>query len=122
QMSVKKFLFSSVICASIISFWIVRNFVVLETNEIVLTTSSGAVMAKGWNHLVPVLHTNTKGDLADEELVLEEYEYNRSQGYNEVERMNLYKDATLHFIRSNPDLIISIISTKLLSAFNPYPE
>ena len=119
---VKDFLISSAICASIVSIWVVRNFVVLETNEIVLTTSSGAVMAKGWNYLVPELHTNTKGDLADEELVLEDYEYNRSQGFNEVERMALYKNATLNFIKSNPDLIIPIISTKLFSAFNPFPE
>ncbi len=120
QLNPKVFLFSSLICASIISVWIVRNFIVLVTDQIVLTTSSGAVMAKGWNSEVLKNHTNTKGDLADEGLVLQDYDKNRS--YNEVERMQLYKDATLHFIRSNPDLILPIISKKLLSAFNPLPE
>ncbi len=122
QMQLNRFIISSLICASIVSIWIVRNFVVLETNEIVLTTSSGAVMAKGWNPNVIEEHTNTKGDLADEELVLKEYEFDRNKKYDEVERMKLYKDATLYFIRSNLDLIIPIISTKLLSAFNPFPE
>ncbi len=118
----KGFIISSIICASIVSIWIVRNFIVLQTNEIVVTTSSGAVMAKGWNYDVLDEHTNTKGDLANETLVLEDYQFDRSRSYNEVERMKLYKDATLHFIRSNPDLIFPIISSKLLSAFNPFPE
>jgi hypothetical protein len=96
--------------------------VVLETDKIVLTTSSGAVMAKGWNPEVPEEHTNTKGDLADEELVLEDYDYDKSKEYNEVDRMQLYKNATIDFIRSNPDQILPIIKTKLLSAFNPFPE
>ncbi len=122
QMPLNRFIISSLICASIVSLWIVRNFIVLETNEIVLTTSSGAVMAKGWNPNVVDEHTNTKGDLAEEELVLKDYKLDRSKGYNEVEKMKLYKDATLHFIRSNPDMIVPIIYTKLLSAFNPLPE
>jgi len=122
QLNLKIFLFSSLICVSIISAWVVRNFIVLETDQIVLTTSSGAVMAKGWNSEVVKKHTNTKGDLADEELVLQDYVYNKNRSYNEVEKMQLYKDATLNFIRSNPDLILPIISKKLLSAFNPFPE
>ncbi len=122
QLNLKVFLFSSLVCASLISVWIVRNFIVLKTNQVVLTTSSGAVMAKGWNSEVLKKHTNTKGDLADEELVLQDYVYNENRSYNEVERMQLYKDASLNFIRSNPDLILPIISKKLLSAFNPLPE
>ncbi len=122
EIQLNRFIISSFICASIVSLWIIRNFVVLETNEVVLTTSSGAVMAKGWNPNVVDEHTNTKGDLANEELVLQNYEFDRSKGYNEVKKMKLYKDATLHFIRSNPDMIVPIIYTKLLSAFNPLPE
>lgn len=122
KMKLKIFIISSLICASIVSIWIVRNFVVLETNEIVLTTSSGAVMAKGWNLKVPEKHTNTKGDLADEGLVLREYEYNKNISYNEVQKMKLYKDASINFIRSNPELILPIIGKKLQSAFNPFPE
>ncbi len=122
EIQLNRFIISSFICALIVSIWIIRNFIVLETNEVVLTTSSGAVMAKGWNPNVVDEHTNTKGDLADEGLVLQDYVYNKNRSYNEVERMQLYKDATLNFIRSNPDLILPIISKKLLSAFNPFPE
>jgi len=122
QLNPKVFLFSSLICAAIISIWTVRNFIVLETDQIVLTTSSGAVMAKGWNSEVLINHTNTKGDLADEGLVLQDYDYDKNRSYNEVERMQLYKDATLNFILSNPDLILPIIGKKLRSAFNPFPE
>jgi len=113
-------IFSSVICIAVISVWVIRNFIVLETNEIILTTSSGAVMAKGWNSEVVKNHTNTKGDLADEGLVLQEYD--KDIGYNEVQRMKLYKDASINFIRSNHELILPIIGKKLLSAFNPFPE
>lgn len=122
QITFKKLLLSSVICTAIVSSWVIRNSIALETNQLVLTTSSGAVMAKGWNEDVPKLHTNTKGDLADETLVLKDYDYNQEKSYNEVERMELYKDATFHFIKNNPDLIFPIISKKLVSAFNPFPE
>lgn len=122
EVKLKIFIVSSLICSSIVSTWIIRNLVILETNEIVLTTSSGAVLAKGWNPKIPEEHTNTQGDLADEELVLLDYEYDKKKNYGEVERMQLYKNATIHFIKSNPDLIFPIISQKLLSAFNPFPE
>ncbi|WP_183075514.1 glycosyltransferase family 39 protein [Gillisia mitskevichiae] len=122
KLKIKILIFSSVICIAVISVWVIRNFIVMETNEIILTTSSGAVMAKGWNSKVVKNHTNTKGDLADEGLVLKEFEYDKNIGYKEVERMQLYKDATLDFIRSNPELILPIIGKKLLSAFNPFPE
>lgn len=122
QIQLNKFIIASFICVSIVSIWIIRNFVVLETNEVVLTTSSGAVMAKGWNSEVVKYHTNTQGDLANEGLVLEEFEFDRNKNYDEVERLQLHKEAALHFISSNPDLIFPIIYTKLLSAFNPFPE
>lgn len=121
QLSLRIFIFSSVICSCIVSIWIIRNFIVLETSKIVLTTSSGVVMAKGWNKEVPTKHTNTKGDLADETLVLKNYKYKNSTR-NEVEKMELYRNATLDFISSNPDMILPIIGRKLLSAFNPFPE
>lgn len=122
KLKIKILIFSSIICISVISVWVIRNFLILKTNEIVLTTSSGAVMAKGWNSEVVNNHTNTQGDLADEGLVLQEYEYDRKIGYNEVQRMKLYKDASIDFIYSNPELILPIIGKKLLSAFNPFPE
>lgn len=122
NISVKTLFLSSITCIALVSVWIIRNFVVLETNEIVITTSSGAVMAKGWNREVPQRHTNTKGDLADETLVLEGFGKENRAGGNEVQNMLLYKDATLHFIRSNPDLILPITGKKLTSAFNPFPE
>lgn len=122
QITLKLFILSATLCAAVISTWIIRNFIVLDISEVVLTTSSGAVMAKGWNQQVPDKHTNTKGDLAEEELVLLNYDYDKDKRYNEVERMQLYKNATLHFMRSNPDLIVPIIEVKLLSAFNPFPE
>ena len=121
QINFKSFLVSLLICTSIVSIWIIRNFVVLETNEVVLTTSSGAVMAKGWNPDVVTNHTNTKGDLAEEESVLVDFPHS-SKTHNEVESMQLYKSATIYFIRSNPEMILPIIGKKLASAFNPFPE
>ena len=121
QINIKTFFISSLICASVVSIWIIRNFVVLENNDVILTTSSGAVMAKGWNPDVVDEHTNTKGDLAEEELVLLDFPSN-SKPRNEVESMQLYKNATIHFIRSNPEMVLPIIGKKLASAFNPFPE
>nr|WP_274704437.1 glycosyltransferase family 39 protein [Salinimicrobium profundisediminis] len=118
----KIFLFSSIICAAVISIWIARNFIVLDSNSLILTTSSGAVMAKGWNKKVKNEHTNTQGDLADETLVLKYIDYDRMREYDEISKMRLYKEATLAFICSNPELILPTVSRKLLSAFNPFPE
>lgn len=122
HIKLKLLLISTAVCVSVISVWVVRNFIVLDTKTIIITTSSGAVMAKGWNKDVPEKHTNTKGDLANEGLVLKNYEYDRSRNYDEVEKMKLYQDASIHFIKSNPKLILPIIFTKLKSAFNPFPE
>lgn len=122
QISPRVLLISSLVCTIIVSLWIIRNFIVLETSDIVITTSSGAVMAKGWNKEVLKNHTNTRGDLANEGLVLEKYPFNKNSSLNEVERMKLYKDASLYFIKSNPEIILPIIGTKLKSAFNPFPE
>lgn len=122
QISFRPLLLSSILAAAIISIWVVRNFVILETNSVVLTTSSGAVMAKGWNRNVIQEHTNTQGDLANEGLVLHDFEATEKYGHNEVEKMQLYKDASIHFIKQNPDLILPIVSKKLRSAFNPFPE
>jgi len=122
ELHFKLFLFSSIICAAVISIWIARNFVVLESNSLILTTSSGAVMAKGWNKKVKDKHTNTQGDLADEALVLKDFNYDKKREYDEISKMQLYKEASLAFIRSNPELILPTISRKLLSAFNPFPE
>jgi len=36
--------------------------------------------------------------------------------------MELYKNTSIHFIRSNPELILPKIWKKLKSAFNPFPE
>ena len=122
QIRFKSLFLSSLICTAIVSGWVIRNSIVLDSNQLVLTTSSGAVMAKGWNKNVPELHTNTKGDLADETLVLKDYNFDRKKTRNEVERMLLYKDASLHFIKTNPHLVVPIIWKKLKSAFNPIPE
>ncbi|WP_081212337.1 ArnT family glycosyltransferase [Salegentibacter sediminis] len=122
QIPFKSLFLSSLICTAIVFSWVIRNSIVLDTSELILTTSSGAVMAKGWNEDVPRLHTNTKGDLADETLVLKDYEYKPEKSNNEVERMELYKNASLHFIKTNPDLVLPIIWKKLKSAFNPFPE
>lgn len=121
QMKFKLFILSAGLFAAVISTWIIRNFIVLDTNEIVLTTSSGAVMAKGWNEAVTVEHTNTKGDLADETLVLKDFSF-EEKPRNEVEMMKLYKDAGMHFIKSHPEHILPTIGKKLKSAFNPFPE
>ncbi len=122
QILLNRFVISCVICAAVVSVWVIRNSIVLDTNQIIITTSSGSVMAKGWNHKLPEEHTNTKGDLADEKLVLLNFEYNGNEYEGEVGRMQLYKDASLNFIRNNPDLITPILWKKLKSAFNPIPE
>ena len=79
-------------------------------------------MAKGWNKDVVEKHTNTKGDLANEGLVLQDYSYETSRSRNELSRLQLYKDATIYFIKNNTDLILPIILKKISSAFNPFPE
>lgn len=118
----KKLLLSFLLTLCIVSSWIIRNFYTLNTNEIVVTTSSGAVMAKGWNSEIPKNHSNTKGDLADEELILIDFHDTEKYSSGEVQRLQLYKEATLHFIKTNPELILPIIITKIKSAFNPLPE
>jgi hypothetical protein len=122
KLQFKQILFLGGMAIFIVSLWVIRNSVVLETDKLLITTSSGAVMAKGWNEKVPQLHTNTKGDLAEEELVLQNFEYSNSNYQGHTGSMQLYQDATYYFIRSNPELILPIIWKKLKSAFNPFPE
>lgn len=110
------------IAVVVVSVWVIRNNIVLDTNKLLITTSSGAVMAKGWNMEVPQQHTNTKGDLADEALVLKNYAYKRADYKGQTGMMELYQDATFAFIKSNPEMIFPIIVKKLKSAFNPFPE
>ncbi|MCC8358509.1 ArnT family glycosyltransferase [Salinimicrobium sediminilitoris] len=122
QIKFKSLLITSLLAVAVVSIWIIRNSIVLDTNSLILTTSSGAVMAKGWNKNVIAEHTNTKGDLANEGLVLEDYDFNRNKGYGEVEMLQLYKDATIHFINTHPEMVVPIVGKKLVSAFNPFPE
>ncbi|MCM8569183.1 glycosyltransferase family 39 protein [Gramella jeungdoensis] len=122
RVSLKNTLLLAIFTVCIVSIWVIRNYIILDGNKAVITTSSGAVMAKGWNQDVPDLHTNTKGDLADESLVLQTFDYDKSDYRGEVGGMMLYRDATINFIKSNPDLILPIIFKKLKSAFNPFPE
>ena len=102
--------------------WVLRNCLVLETNSLVLTTSTGAVMAKGWNKGVLKLHNNVNGDLADETLVLSTFNGKENYKNDEVGKMQLYKDATVNFIKTHKDLIVPIILKKIKSAFNPFAE
>lgn len=118
----KQLILSSLICSAVVSFWIVRNIMVLETDQIFLTTSTGAVMAKGWNKKIVKEHTNTTGDLADENLVLEELDPFTNQKYSEIQKMENYKKAASKFILNNPGTILPIALTKIKSAFNPFPE
>src|SRR5690606_11374953 len=60
KVSLKNVLFASALFTAVISSWIIRNSIVYDTNEIVITASAGTVMAKGWNKDVPEEHTNTK--------------------------------------------------------------
>lgn len=120
--SFKQLIVCGVIAAGVVSIWVVRNAIVLNTNKLVITTSSGTVMAKGWNSQVISSHTNTKGDLANEGLILQKYPYDRSVIRDEVAQSSLYSAAVMHFVKSNPDQILPIIFTKLRSAFNPMAE
>ena len=105
KLSFKKSFILGGIAVAVVSVWVIRNYIVLETDKLLITTSSGAVMAKGWNKKVPELHTNTKGDLADETLVLKNYVYKRSDYKSHTGMMELYQDATFNFINSNPELV-----------------
>lgn len=120
--SFKQLIIFGMMAAGVVSIWVIRNAVVLDTDKLVLTTSSGAVMAKGWNSQVITSHTNTKGDLSDEALVLENYPHDESVVRGEVAQSELYSAAVKHFIKSNPDQILPIVFTKLRSAFNPMAE
>lgn len=122
KINLKKMVIAALLCCGIISLWVIRNSVVFETSDLVLTTSSGAVMAKGWNKEVPKEHSNTQGDLADENLVLENFKNDHLKYNTEIEKLKLYQKATFHFIKDHPRLIFPIISKKLISAFNPFPE
>jgi len=121
KLKFKNLVWASFICGMIVGSWTIRNAALLKTNDLVITTSSGAVMAKGWNKEVITRHTNTKGDLANEGLVLETFPYQKKHR-DEAQMKKLYTEATLHFIKENPDLIIPITMKKLRSAFNPIPE
>lgn len=122
KIKLKNTLVLGILAAVIVSLWILRNSIVMDTSKLLITSSSGAVMAKGWNEKVPELHTNTKGDRAEEDLVLENFEYSKLDYRGRIGLMELYQDATYEFIRSNPDLILPIIGKKIKSAINPFPE
>ncbi|WP_156877260.1 glycosyltransferase family 39 protein [Salinimicrobium terrae] len=122
KLKLKVFIISSVICISIVSLWVVRNMVAFNTQEIIITTSSGEVLAKGWNEKVPKEHTNTQGDLIDVRELYSEFDKNLNKDHFEVARMKFFKGATINFLKNNPELIFPIISKKIKSAFNPLPE
>ena len=122
KLSFKKVFFCGVLTVAFVSLWVLRNTQVLDTTKPVITTSSGAVMAKGWNDEVVNSHTNTQGDLADEGLVLNNFVYDKTLFRDEVAQSSLYTAAVVDFIKSNPDQILPIIGTKLRSAFNPFAE
>ncbi|MDC0408594.1 glycosyltransferase family 39 protein [Flavobacteriaceae bacterium] len=104
----------------VIGFWVVRNHVIYPDYSFFITSSTGAVMAKGWNAKVPELHNNVNGDLADEGLVLKPDD--QMAGLNEVERSELYQKRTKEFVKENSRMIVPILIKKLKSAFNPIRE
>ena len=122
QIPFKHFFMGGLIVLIIPFAWVVRNTIILETDSLLLTTSTGAVMAKGWNKDVLKEHNNVNGDLADETLVLLHYEEQENYENNEVGKMQLYKDATINFIKTHKELILPIVFKKLKSAFNPLAE
>ncbi|WP_028377674.1 hypothetical protein [Leeuwenhoekiella sp. MAR_2009_132] len=121
QTESKIFMIFSVLAILLISAWPLRNAIILETNSYVITTSSGPVMAKGWNKDVVQEHTNTKGDLANEGIVFENYISDKIF-YGGAAQSQKYQDAVFQFIEKNPNQILPIIFTKLKSAFNPLQE
>ena len=106
----------------VVSFWLTRNYMLYDQSGVFLTTSSGAVMAKGWNKDVLDLHNNVDGDLADEGLVLLPEDKEIFWSGNELERSQLYQKRTFEFIEGHQSLIFPIIVKKLKSAFNPFRE
>ncbi len=104
----------------VIGFWVLRNQMIYPENGLFITSSTGAVMAKGWNANVPELHNNVNGDLADEGLVLKPDD--QMARLDEIERSELYQLRTKEFIRENTAMIVPILMRKLKSAFNPIRE
>ena len=121
-MKLKFFFFSCLVCTSVVSIWVARNWLVVDSESLMITSSSGVALAKGWNEEVVELHTNTKGDLANERLVLQNYPYDRTEEMGAAQRSKLFQNATLHFIKNHPQLVFPIIGKKITSAFNPFPE
>lgn len=104
----------------VVGFWVVRNHVIYPDHSFFITSSTGAVMAKGWNAKVPELHNNVNGDLADEGLVLKRDD--QRAGLNEIERSELYQKRTKEFVKANYRMIVPILIKKFKSAFNPIRE
>ena len=106
----------------VVSPWLYRNYALYDGAGLFLTTSTGAVLAKGWNNEVLSTHNNVDGDLADESLVLSPEDDKVFWSSNELGRSQLYAKRTLEFIWSNQGIIIPIAVKKLKSAFNPLRE
>lgn len=103
------------------SFWIIRNQIVYKTNKIIITTSSSSSLTKGWNSNVISDFTNTKGDLLDDKYEAKKYGIYK-KNLSELEKMDMYKEAAILFLKDNVKLIPKIITRKITSALNPIAE
>lgn len=122
--SLKRVVLHTLIFIFIVVLWPIRNQ--LAFNEgFYLTASQGTTFSKGWNENVSTQFTNVDGDLADENLNLKYLNQNDlEQLYtSEIVKSKMLKKATLNFIsQSSIKQKMRIISKKLISNFNPFPE
>jgi len=107
----------------IISAWPARNALVFHQG-LWMTTSQGAVFSKSWNEAVLTKHTNTQGDLLDEDLNLKYLSDFKADVLTDPIQMSaMYGQATLEFIKhSDAQTLLKIALVKLYSGLNPMPQ
>ena len=116
-----RLLIGGVFCLVVLS-WPVRNYV--SQGHMVLTISQGATFSKGWNRHTADSFTNTRGDLAPEELNLLFVQYDTARFKTDFfYRSNVYSTATKAFMHSVPlSTLVHIGFVKLATNFYPFPQ
>ena len=102
--------------------WPLRNY--LKEGSWVLTVSQGATLSKGWNKHTVDSFSNTKGDLAVEEMNLVFVKFDTLRFNSDfIYRNSVYNQAAKAYMASVPAaMLFRIAQVKLLSNFNPIPD
>lgn len=117
-------MFHGILFSLLLLAWPYRNYVTFDKG-FYMTASQGATLSKGWNEKVATQFTNVDGDLADEGLNLKYVDnYVLQNADNSMLILSkLYSMGTINFIKSiGFKEKINIVSKKLKSNFNPFPE